>query len=145
MKNYEMMVIFTPILSQDEYKVEAKRITTFIEENSGKIESENFWGLRQLAYPIQKKTTALYYVLEFTAETDLNEKILVQMNRTDAVMRQMITALDKHAVAYNTKKRGGGNSQPKEIHQPEKVMEEKLPTETPNEASKETPNENQEA
>lgn len=106
MKDYELMVIFTPVLSQDEYKAEAKRITAFVEENSGKVVKENFWGLRQLAYPIQKKTTALYYILEFQAEPDAIEKVLVQLNRTEGVMRQMVTALDKHAVAYNARTKG---------------------------------------
>ncbi len=106
MKDYELMVIFTPILSQEEYKAEAKRITSFIEEQSGSIVREHFWGLRQLAYPIQKKTTALYYVMEFQATPDTINKMLIQLNRTESIMRQMVTALDKHAVAYNARKKG---------------------------------------
>jgi small subunit ribosomal protein S6 len=108
MKDYELMVIFTPVLSQDEYKVEAKKITAFVEENSGNVVKENFWGLRQLAYPIQKKTTALYYVLEFKSNPDDISKLLVQLNRTEGVMRQMVTSLDKHAVAYNARTKGAG-------------------------------------
>ena len=109
MKDYELMVIFTPILSQEEYKAEAKQITSFLGEQSGEIVKENFWGLRQLAYPIQKKTTALYYILEFKAPTDAISKMLVQLNRTESVMRHMVTALDKHAVAYNARTKGAGN------------------------------------
>ena len=109
MKDYELMVIFTPILSQDEYKAEVKRITSYLtEEQSAEIVKENFWGLRQLAYPIQKKTTALYYVLEFKATPDTISKMLIQLNRTESVMRQMVTALDKHAVAYNARVKGAG-------------------------------------
>lgn len=108
MKNYELMVIFTPILSQDEYKSEAKRITDFLGEQSGEIVKENYWGLRQLAYPIQKKTTALYYILEFKATPETISKMLVQMNRTEGIMRNMITVLDKHSVAYNARVKGAG-------------------------------------
>lgn len=108
MKDYELMVIFTPVLSQDEYKAEAKRITTFLDESSASIVKENFWGLRQLAYPIQKKTTALYYVLEFQAKPEDISKLLIQLNRTEGIMRQMVTALDKHAVAYNARTKGAG-------------------------------------
>lgn len=111
MKNYELMVIFTPILSQEEYKAEAKRITTFLGEQSGEVVKENFWGLRQLAYPIQKKTTALYYVLEFKATPDTISKMLIQMNRTEGIMRQMVTVLDKHAVAYNARVKGAGKKE----------------------------------
>jgi len=105
MKDYELMVIFTPVLSQDEYKAEANKFSKLITEAGGKIVAENFWGLKQLAYPIQKKTTALYYVLEFQSDTDLIEKVTVQINRTESIMRHMFTTLDKHAVAYNAKKR----------------------------------------
>ncbi len=105
MKDYELMVIFTPVLSQDEYKAEAKKFSQMITENGGSIVAENFWGLKQLAYPIQKKTTALYYVLEFKSETEFIEKMTVQINRTESIMRYMFTTLDKHAVEYNAKKR----------------------------------------
>ena len=110
MKNYELMVIFTPVLSQEEYKVNAKKITSIIEENSGKMIHEDFWGLKSLAYPIEKKTTALYYVLEYQAETNLNAKLTVLFNRDESIMRFMITHLDKNAMAYTAKKRGGASN-----------------------------------
>ena len=115
MKDYELMVIFTPVLSQDEYKAEAKRITTFLGENTGDIVHENFLGLRQLAYPIQKKTTALYYILEFKTDPEVISRLLIQLNRTEGIMRQMVTSLDKHAVAYNAKKRNARPAQKEEI------------------------------
>jgi len=107
MKNYELMVIFTPVLSNDEYKDNAKNITTYIKDNTGEIIGEDFWGLRSLAYPIEKKTTALYYIMEYQAETDLNTKLQIQLNRNEKIMRHMITSLDKNAIAYNDRKRKG--------------------------------------
>ena len=104
-QNYEMMLIFTPVLADDEFKAAQKKFTSFIKENGGEIVHENAWGLKSLAYPIQKKTTGLYFVVEFTAPTDLNAKIEIQLNRDETVMRHMITHLDKFAVAYNNRKR----------------------------------------
>ena len=101
------MVIFTPVLSNDEYKDNAKNITTYIKDNTGEIIGEDFWGLRSLAYPIEKKTTALYYIMEYQAETDLNTKLQIQLNRNEKIMRHMITSLDKNAIAYNDRKRKG--------------------------------------
>lgn len=117
MKDYELMVIFTPVLSQDEYKAEAKRITAFLGENAAEIVHENYQGLRQLAYPIQKKTTALYYVLEFKANPNVISKLLIQLNRTEGIMRQMTTSLDKHAVAYNAKKRNAKPAQKETVNE----------------------------
>ena len=110
--NYELMVIFTPVLSEEDYKASQKKFADFIKENGGLMVHENPWGLRSLAYPIQKKTTGLYWVAEFTASTDFNEKLTIQLNRDENVMRHMITHLDKYALAYNTRKRGGVHSEP---------------------------------
>jgi small subunit ribosomal protein S6 len=107
MNNYELMVIFTPVLSDDDFAAIQKKYTSFIKENGGTIESENPWGLKSLAYPIQKKTTALYWVMEYKAPGDLNEKLKIQFLRDDNVMRHMVVKLDKHAVEYTTRKRSG--------------------------------------
>src|SRR5579883_2281121 len=105
LQNYELMVIFTPVLAEDEYKAAQKKFADFVTENGGKIVHQNAWGLRSLAYPISKKTTGLYWVLEYQAPTDLNAKMEIQMNRDEAVMRHMITHIDKYAAEYNAKKR----------------------------------------
>ncbi|MBS1781673.1 MAG: 30S ribosomal protein S6 [Bacteroidetes bacterium] len=105
MQNYELMIIFTPVLAEDDYKSAQKKFSDFITTNGGTISHTHPWGLRSLAYPIEKKTTGLYWVLEYSAPTDVNHKLEVQMNRDENVMRHMITSLDKYAVQYNNRKR----------------------------------------
>lgn len=104
-QNYEMMLIFTPVLTEEEFKNAQNKFMDIIKENGGEIVHQNAWGLRPLAYPIQKKTTGFYVVVEFTAPTDLNAKLEIQLNRDETVMRHMINHLDKFAVAYNDRKR----------------------------------------
>jgi len=107
MNNYELMVIFTPVLSEDDYKAAQKKYASFLKENGGEVVHENPWGLRSLAYPINKKTTGLYWVLEYNAPSDFNEKLKIQILRDETVLRFMGTKLDKYAVEYNIKKRRG--------------------------------------
>jgi small subunit ribosomal protein S6 len=107
MNNYELMVIFTPVLSEEDYKASQKKYAAFVKENGGKLLHDNPWGLKSLAYPIRKKTTGLYWVLEFTALSDFNEKMKIQILRDENVLRFMITRLDKYAVEYNSKRRIG--------------------------------------
>ena len=107
MNNYELMVIFTPVLSEEEYRASQKKFSAFVKENGGKIVHENPWGLKSLAYSIQKKTTGLYWVLEYDAPSDFNEKLKIQLLRDENVLRFMATKLDKYAVEYNAKKRIG--------------------------------------
>jgi len=107
MSNYELMVIFTPVLSEEEFKAAQKKYIDFVTENGGSITHTNPWGLKSLAYPVRKKTTGIYWVLEYSAPSSFNEKFKVQMLRDDSVMRHMITVLDKYAVEYNDKKKNG--------------------------------------
>ncbi|HVI49448.1 MAG TPA: 30S ribosomal protein S6 [Chitinophaga sp.] len=111
--NYELMVIFTPVLSEDDYKAAQKKFVDIIKDNGGDVTHENPWGLRSLAYPIRKKTTGMYLVLEYSAPSDLNEKLKIQLNRDENVLRHMTTALDKNAVEYNNRKRHGVNAESK--------------------------------
>ncbi len=108
LQSYELMVIFTPVLAEDEFKNAQKKFADFITENGGEIVHSDGWGLRSLAYPIDKKTTGLYWLVEYKAPTDVNHKMEIQMNRDENVMRHMITRLDKYAVAYNARRRNKG-------------------------------------
>jgi small subunit ribosomal protein S6 len=110
-----LMVIFTPVLSDDEFKAAQKKYADFIKSNKGEIVHENPWGLKSLAYPIQKKTTGLYVVLEYKAPSDFNEKLKIQLLRDENVLRHMFTALDKYAVEYNERKRSGVKSGPEKV------------------------------
>lgn len=107
MNNYELMVIFTPVLSEEDYKAAQKKFIDLVTANGGELVNTNPWGLKSLAYPIQKKTTGLYWVMDYKAPSDFNEKLKIQLLRDDNVLRHMFTALDKYAVEYNAKKRSG--------------------------------------
>lgn len=106
-KDYELMLIYTPVLTEEEYKNAQVKIANLIKDLGGEIVHENPWGMRSLAYPIEKKTTAFYHVVEYKAPSSANEKLIVEMNRDENILRHMITALDKYAVAYNERKRNG--------------------------------------
>ncbi len=114
MNNYELMVIFTPVLSEEEFKSAQKKYADLVTENGGEVLHSNPWGLKSLAYPIDKKTTGLYWVMEYQAPTSFNERLKTQLLRDESVMRHMYTVLDKYAVDYNNKKRSGGKFSPNE-------------------------------
>lgn len=110
MNNYELMVIFTPVLSDDEFKSQQKKYAKMVTEAGGTVVAENAWGLKSLAYPIQKKTTGIYWVFEYAAPADFNEKLKIQLLRDESVLRHLCTKLDKYAVEYNARKKSGVKS-----------------------------------
>ena len=104
-KQYETVFIATPVLPDAQMKEAVAKYTGFIKENGGEIVYEEDWGLRQLAYPIQKKTTGFYYLIEFKADTQLIELLETQYRRDEKIIRFLTFAMDKHAVAYAEKRR----------------------------------------
>jgi small subunit ribosomal protein S6 len=105
LNRYETVFIMTPVLSDDQTKEAVNKYTQFLKENGAKIVHEDHWGLRKLAYPIQKKTTGFYHLIEFEAEGNLIANLEITFKRDERILRFLTLAMDKHAVAYAEKKR----------------------------------------
>jgi len=104
-KQYETVFIATPVLSESQMKEAAAKYTSLIVENGGEIVSEENWGLKQLAYPINKKTTGFYYLIEFKADTQFVANLETQYRRDERIIRFLTFAMDKNSIAYAEKRR----------------------------------------
>ena len=104
-KQYETVFIATPVLSEAQMKEAVAKYVDYITAKGGEIVYQEDWGLRQMAYPIQKKTTGFYYLIEFKADTQLIDRLETQYRRDERIMRFLTFAMDKHAVAYAEKRR----------------------------------------
>ena len=78
LNQYETVFIATPVLSEIQMKETVQKFKKVITDNVGEIVHEENWGLKKLAYPIQKKSTGFYYLIEFKAEGTLIEQLEVQ-------------------------------------------------------------------
>ncbi len=107
LKNYETVFIFTPVLSDTQMKDAAEKFKNVLTEHGAEIISSENWGLKKLAYPIQQKSTGYFNLIEFTSEPGVIENLELEYRRDEKVMRFLTTALDKHAVNYNVKRRSG--------------------------------------
>ena len=103
--HYETVFIATPVLSEAQMKETVTKFKDFITHDGGEIIHEESWGLRKLAYPIQKKTTGFYHLLEFKAPGELIDKLEIQYRRDERIIRFLTVKLDKYAVEYAEKKR----------------------------------------
>lgn len=102
---YETVFILTPVLSDDQMKEAVKKYHDFLLSKGAEIIHEENWGMRKLAYPIQKKTTGFYYLFEYKADSSLIAEFELALKRDERVIRFLTVKLDKHAIAYNQKKR----------------------------------------
>ena len=102
---YETVFIMTPVLSEEQMKETVKKYVDLLTSKGAEIVYENNWGMRKLAYPIRKKTTGFYYLIEFRAEGSVINDLEIAYKRDERLLRFLTVSLDKHAVAYNEKKR----------------------------------------
>ena len=105
MNNYETVFIATPVLSEAQLDELLGKFQGVITENGGQIVNAEAWGLKKLAYAIQKKTTGYYFLIEFTGEGNLIETLEKQYRRDERVIRFLSFRQDKHAVEYSIKRR----------------------------------------
>ena len=105
MNQYETVFILTPVLSEDQMKEAVKKYEDYLTKAGSEIVHEEHWGMRKLAYPIQKKSTGFYQLIEYKAEGNVIADVETELKRDERVLRFLTVKLDKHAVAYNEKKR----------------------------------------
>ena len=105
MNQYETVFILTPVLSDEQMKEAVKKYEDQLTQNGAEIVHEENWGMRKLAYPIQKKSTGFYQLIEYKAEGNVIADVETELKRDERVMRFLTVKLDKHAIAYNEKKR----------------------------------------
>lgn len=102
---YETVFILTPVLSEDQAKETVKKFKDLLIKGSGKVHHEENWGMRKLAYPIQKKSTGFYHLIEFESEPALVAKLETEYRRDERVIRFLTTKMDKHHLAFAERRR----------------------------------------
>jgi len=112
--NYETVFILTPVLSDQQTKDAIEKFKNLITSQGGEIINLENMGLKQLAYPIQKKNNGFYVLIEFKSAPSFIKTLEVEYKRDEKIIRFLTTALDKYAVEYNAKRRSGSFNVSKE-------------------------------
>lgn len=117
MNRYETVFIVTPVLSEVQMKETVEKFVGIIKNCGGKIIHEENWGLRKLAYPIQKKSTGFYNLVEFDMEGAMIEKLETEYRRDERIIRFLTFKLDKYALAYAEKRRNNKANKQQEVEE----------------------------
>lgn len=123
MNNYETVFILNPVLSEDQAKDTVDKFVNVLTKANAEIINTENWGLKKLAYPINKKSTGFYNLIEFAADPQVITTLETEYRRDESVMRFLTTVLDKHAIVYNERRRKG-EFKNKENRKPAKKAEE---------------------
>jgi small subunit ribosomal protein S6 len=122
-RNYETVFILTPVLNEGQVQETVEKFSQVLKENSADLISTEAWGLRKLAYPIQKKSTGYYFTLTYNGSGNIVDVLELAFRRDERVIRFLTTVLDKHAVTYNERRRNGEMNQQRAPKETEAVAQ----------------------
>ncbi|MBO4810868.1 MAG: 30S ribosomal protein S6 [Prevotella sp.] len=105
MNQYETVFILTPVLSDDQTKETVEKFKKVLADSNAEIVNEEAWGLKKLAYQIEKKNSGFYFLLEFKAEPEVIKTLETAFRRDEKVIRFQTVKLDKFAAEYAEKRR----------------------------------------
>ena len=105
MNQYESVFILTPVLSDEQMKETVAKFRNLLTDNGAEILNEEIWGLKKMAYAIEKKSTGFYCLVEFKGEPSIVNTLETGFRRDEKVIRYMTVRLDKYAVQYAEKRR----------------------------------------
>ena len=102
---YETVFIITHVLSDEQTKEVVKKFKDLLKDTGANITHEENWGMRKLAYPIQKKSTGFYYLVEFDAEPSVILPFETEFRRDERIIRFLTTKMDKNHIEFAESRR----------------------------------------
>ena len=105
MNQYETVFILTPVLSDDQMKEAVNKFKGILTKGGAEILNEELWGMKKLAYPIQKKSTGFYVCLSSRLSPNSSRSWKSTIRRDERVIRYLTVKMEKYAVEYAEKRR----------------------------------------
>ena len=94
-REYEVAMILSPEATEAEAVEVVERITNFISEGGGSVSGQDNWGVRRLAYPIQRFVEGNYFIIRCTMEPQTAVELNNVLNSERGVVRYLVLRLDK--------------------------------------------------
>lgn len=101
---YETIIIITPVISDNQIIDISNEFISYLKENNAKIRNQEYWGLKKLAYPIQKKQSGWYCLFEYSSIPSLIVDLDLKLRRDDRIIRFLTVKFNKYALAYSERR-----------------------------------------
>ncbi len=105
MNHYETVFILNPVLSEEQIKETVKKFEDYLLSKGAEMIWKEDWGLKKLAYSIEKKKSGFYHLFEFNAPGEIIAPFELEFRRDDSILRYLTVRLDKYAAAWAEKRR----------------------------------------
>ena len=93
---YEHVFLARQDISQQQVEALVEQYKTLISEAGGSVGKVEFWGLRSIAYRINKNRKAHYVLMNIDAKSDIVAEMERQMRINEDVMRFMTIRVEEH-------------------------------------------------
>ena len=91
--NYETLVLLSPELAEDNRKEILETLTGIVDREGGNMVETDDWGMRTLAYPVEKQTRGYYVRLVYDAPGALVAELERNIRITDGIFKFMTVKL----------------------------------------------------
>ncbi|KTR39835.1 MULTISPECIES: 30S ribosomal protein S6 [Rothia] len=99
MREYELMALISPEVDDRAVEPTLQKFLDVVRKGNGTIENIDIWGRRRLAYEIQKKSEAIYAVVNFTSEPDVAKELDRVLNLNENIMRTKIIRPEEQKIS----------------------------------------------
>ncbi|MDH3004285.1 MAG: 30S ribosomal protein S6 [Candidatus Shikimatogenerans sp. JK-2022] len=103
-KHYETIIIFTPVLSEEQINNAYKEYYIYFKKNNVKIIKVEKWGIKKLAYKIKNKNNGYFYLLEYESYTSFIKQFNNKILQDERIIRYLTVKMNKHAIEYSLNK-----------------------------------------
>ncbi|WGH27178.1 MAG: 30S ribosomal protein S6 [Candidatus Shikimatogenerans bostrichidophilus] len=100
-KHYETIIIFTPVLSDDQIKNSYNEYKNYLIKKDVKIIKKEKWGMKKLAYKIKNKYNGFFYLFEYKANVNLIKKLNFKLINDERIIRFLTVKMNKFAIEYS--------------------------------------------
>ncbi|WP_248122579.1 30S ribosomal protein S6 [Micrococcus lacusdianchii] len=99
MRAYELMVLIDPEVDERTVEPTLKKYLEVVTNAGGTVDSIDVWGRRKTAYEIQKKSEAIYVVVNFQAEPAATQELDRVLNINETIMRTKIIRPEEQKIS----------------------------------------------
>ena len=101
-RNYELTLLARPDISSEDVKAVLQVLRDIIISNNGTIIYAEYWGMRQLEYKISKNDTAIFYMIQFNSNKEINSILEEKLRNSEIFIRYLFVVADDDGLKVKT-------------------------------------------
>jgi small subunit ribosomal protein S6 len=105
MRTYEELFVVRPDMPEEEIDQLIEQLTALIAGQGGNVDKADKWGIRRLAYRVQKRNEGFYVLLQFVAQPETVRELERRLRVTDQVMKFLTVRVDERMKKIEKRKK----------------------------------------